>query len=168
MKRAGLYEKILEKGFVTREICWRKPDGEYIIGLTNLDGAADPPISYPVGDLSALILDEIQRQQPTCVIHWRHKLLNQGEDGDKAWVEVEVDDDSTQIKRMEADLVIGCHSGAGQVRKNLFSGRFPGFTWPVKLVSLDVSYLLTTGEYFILLMGSVDVLSVREVRLGGC
>ena len=41
-------------------------------------------------------------------------------------------------QRMEGDFVLGCDGGGSVVRKGLFGKSFPGYTWPMQLVAVNV------------------------------
>ena len=69
-------------------------------------------------------------------MEWGSKVMDIGQDEDKAWVEVEKADGR---KRFEADYVVGCDGANSQVRRCLFGKSFPGKTWDEQIVATNVS-----------------------------
>lgn len=137
LARAGILEKTIERGFIPKDVAWRKPDGTLIAGFDRLDARINglpQSVILPVGSLSALLLEEVQNY-PSVKIYWAHRVSNVGQDSDKAWVEV---DGSSNL--MYADFVIGCDGGSSAVRKSVSGASFPGSTWPKTLVAVNVSF----------------------------
>ena len=146
LERAGVLKKVIEQGFIPTDISWRKPNGDRIIdfeGLPRPTTGLPPFITLPVGSLSTLLLEEVQKQ-PSVTIHWAHTVSGLGQDEDQAWVEV-TQQSTGATKRMKADFLIGCDGGTSNVRKSLFDSSFPGFTWPIKLVAANVSIQLPSS-----------------------
>ena len=118
-------------------MCWRKLNGEYIVGLKgldNLDSTLEPSVMLPVGSLSQLLLEKVG--DISCVnVFWQHKVLDVGQNAEQAWVETEVDGEK---RSYYADFVVGCDGASSRVRHRLFNNRFPGYTWPRQLVSVNV------------------------------
>ncbi|KIW86768.1 uncharacterized protein Z519_12554 [Cladophialophora bantiana CBS 173.52] len=140
LHRAGILEKVIESGFVAGSISWRKPDGKFIIGFDRLDTSLEGlphTVILPVGTLSALLADEVQNY-PSITVHWNHRVTGIGQDNGKAWAQVEETLPGT-VKTMVADFVIGCDGGTSAVRKALFGGSFPGYTWPMQLIAVNAS-----------------------------
>ena len=147
LHRAGILEKAVEKGFSAGSVAWRKPDGTLIIGLDRLDVPVEGlphSVILPVGSLSGLLLQEIQNY-PSITVHWHHRVTGVGQDSGKSWVQVQETSSGTATT-MEADFVIGCDGGTSAVRKALSGGSFPGYTWPMQLIAVNVSnQALTIG-----------------------
>lgn len=95
----------------------------------------DRTVLYPVHMLSHLLIERL-RAYPTATVHMGHKVINVGQDDEKAWIEVTTGAGS---KRMEGDFVVGCDGASSAVRKALFGARFPGHTWESQIVVLNVS-----------------------------
>ncbi len=136
---------MLEQGFVPQDIAWRKPGGEYIVGLQGLDSldtSLDPTVVLPVGSLSTLLLEKVTKV-PCITIYWQHKVKSVGQDGEQAWIMVEHEGSTKQIT---ADFVVGCDGASSSVRAALFDGRFPGYTWPRQLIALNVGILDRKGD----------------------
>jgi 2-polyprenyl-6-methoxyphenol hydroxylase-like FAD-dependent oxidoreductase len=89
----------------------------------------------PVGSISALLLDLVQKL-PIVTVHWNKRVVDVGQDESTAWVDAV--DSSGSRSRWEADYVIGCEGAQSAVRKSLFNGRFPGYTWPSQLIAVNV------------------------------
>ena len=131
---------VIERGLIPQDLSWRKFNGDYIAGLAGLDSLdpkLDPTVVLPVGSLSLLLIEELSKE-PCATIHWEHKVVNVGQDAVQAWFEV---DHNGEAKQLCADFVIGCDGAGSGVRKSLFGGRFPGYTWNTQLVALNVSPL---------------------------
>jgi 2-polyprenyl-6-methoxyphenol hydroxylase-like FAD-dependent oxidoreductase len=69
---------------------------------------------------------------------FKHRVLPQiGQTDDKAWVDVDAEGD---VKRFEADYIIGCDGGNSQIRRSLFGDMdFPGWTWNKQIIASNVS-----------------------------
>ncbi|KAJ9610296.1 hypothetical protein H2200_005073 [Cladophialophora chaetospira] len=140
LHRAGILEKVMKKGFVASGSAWRKPDGTMIMEFDRLDTTQEElphTVLLPVGSLSALLVEEV-RAYSNVTIHWNHRATDIGQDSEKAWVRVEKPS-SGVIKTIEADFLVGSDGGSSTVRKALFSGNFPGFTWPIQLIAVNAS-----------------------------
>ncbi len=140
LHRAGILEKTIEKGFSAGSVAWRKPDGALIIGLDRLDIPVEGlphSVILPVGSLSGSLVQETQNY-PSITVHWNHRVTGVGQDSVKSWVQVQ-DTSSGTSTTMEADFVVGCDGGTSAVRKSLSGGSFPGYTWPMQLIAVNVS-----------------------------
>ncbi|KEF60689.1 uncharacterized protein A1O9_02250 [Exophiala aquamarina CBS 119918] len=140
LQRAGVLEETIKRGFIPKDVAWRHPDGEYIIGFNRLEALADGlprSVVLPVGSLSTLLLEEVQKYS-NATIHWGHRVIGVGQDDNNGWVDVE-EHGSTLTKRLHAKFVIGCDGAGSAVRKALSGGSFPGYTWPQTLVAVNVS-----------------------------
>ena len=135
-----MLEKIIERGFIPKGVSWRHPNGDYIIGMNRLEASIDGlprSVCLPVGSLSTLLVEEVQ-EHPNVIIQWGHRVVGVGQDDGNSWADVEAHD-SSLTKRLHADFIIGCDGAASAVRKALFGGSFPGYTWPQTLVAINVS-----------------------------
>ncbi|KAK4942593.1 hypothetical protein LTR10_017722 [Elasticomyces elasticus] len=140
LHRAGILDRTIKEGFIAGSVGWRKTDGTLILGLDRLDvGREGLPhtVILPVGTLSGVLVQEVQKY-PSITIHWKHRVTGVDQDSGKARVQLE-GDSSTATTLMEADFVIGCDGGTSAVRKALFGGSFPGYTWPMQLIAVNVS-----------------------------
>jgi 2-polyprenyl-6-methoxyphenol hydroxylase-like FAD-dependent oxidoreductase len=129
LARAGILGKVTERGFIPADVSWRKPSGEWVVGLERLDNLVEGlpnTVILPVGALSTLFVEEVQKY-PSISLHWGRRVLVAGQDESRAWVEVE-DQISKATTKMEADFVIGCDGGSSAVRKSISGSKFPGWT----------------------------------------
>ncbi|TVY45823.1 FAD-dependent monooxygenase [Lachnellula subtilissima] len=139
LARAGVLDDVRAEGFISRTICWRKLDGEYIAGLDGgvLDGAPDQLTCLPLDKLGRILYKHL-KLQPNAEVLWQHKVTSLGQSDDKAWVEVET---PTGTKRMEADYIVGCDGATSQIRRSLFGDlNFPGKTWDEQIVATNTYY----------------------------
>lgn len=140
LKRAGILETLRRDGLSLTTTCWRSfEDHSYIAGfdaevLADVDGDDWRTVSYPLQDLDKLMLDHFVDKY-NGDIKWLHKIVDVGQDQDKAWVDVETPDGK---KRIEADYIIGCDGANSAVRKSLFGNDFPGFTWDAQIIATNV------------------------------
>lgn len=147
--RAGIVERIRERGMVLDTMCWRAPaheDHAYIAGfnarraLSNVDGRGTDIRTHclPLQDLDALMLEDITGRYGG-VIEWEHRVVGVGQDADGAWCEVEVAGGKGGRKVVRGDYVVGCDGANSTVRKSLFGDEFPGFTWDAQIIATNVS-----------------------------
>ncbi|OAA65548.1 Monooxygenase, FAD-binding protein [Niveomyces insectorum RCEF 264] len=109
----------------------------------------------PMQDLDALLLEMLVERLGADVVRWRHRVVNVGQDADKAWAEVEVttgagDGDvdngravettTTTTTRVEADYIVGCDGANSIVRRSLFGNEFPGKTWDAQIIATNTYY----------------------------
>ncbi|KAH6708779.1 hypothetical protein BKA61DRAFT_696546 [Leptodontidium sp. MPI-SDFR-AT-0119] len=140
LSRAGILNKVIERGYVPADVSWRRPNGEFIVGFQvpkiSLSGLPSI-VMLPVGSLSPLLVEEIQKLD-NVTLNWNHRVLGTGQDENQAWVEVEVEEQGSKVtKRMTAHFVIGCDGGSSAVRKSIFGSNFPGWTWHKQLVVVN-------------------------------
>jgi 2-polyprenyl-6-methoxyphenol hydroxylase-like FAD-dependent oxidoreductase len=138
LARAGVLNDIQAEGLICRQFCWRKLDGEVIAGLdsTILDGTMDQVTCLPLNHVSKILLRHILEQR-TATVSWSHKVVDIGQNEDKAWVDVET---SKGFKRLTADYIVGCDGAKSIVRRKLFGADdFPGHTLEEQIVATNVS-----------------------------
>ncbi|KAH9207940.1 hypothetical protein DL95DRAFT_468201 [Leptodontidium sp. 2 PMI_412] len=126
LSRAGILNKVIERGYVPADVSWRRPNGEFIVGfqVPKITLAGLPSIvMLPVGSLSPLLVEEIQKLD-NVTLNWNHRVEVEGQ-GSKV------------TKRMTAHFVIGCDGGSSAVRKSIFGSNFPGWTWHKQLVAVN-------------------------------
>ena len=143
LERAGVLDEINRRGMRLNHMCWRRPEDHSVIAvlngaaIANADGnGRDLRVAcLPMQDLDAIMLEWVlERYGGT--ISWRHKVLDIGQDGDKAWAECDTPEGR---KRFEADFIVGCDGANSQVRKSLFGKEFPGRTWDAQIIATNVS-----------------------------
>jgi 2-polyprenyl-6-methoxyphenol hydroxylase-like FAD-dependent oxidoreductase len=136
----------VERGFVPADVSWRKPDGEWIVGLQRLNshpGELPNTVILDVGSLSGLLVEELQSYK-SVTLHWGYRALSAGQDEKEAWLKLE-EQKSKSVTRVTADFVIGCDGGSSSVRKSISGSSFPGWTWPKQLVAVNVSHTTKTA-----------------------
>ena len=149
LRRAGVIDDVRAAGFIPRAVCWRKLDGTYIAGLDGsvLDGTPDRLTCLPLDQLGKVLSEHLLRYQ-NAELRLGHKVVDLGEEGGKAWVDVVFDGqgdgaEEEAKKRMEADYVVGCDGANSRVRRSLFGdGNFPGWTWDEQIVATNVGSVL--------------------------
>lgn len=131
-KRAGVYDDIVNHGFVTNRVAFRDLTGKR---LFEMPGGGQ--IALLQKDLVALISKKFQEQEGAAEILWNHTVVDLGQEESKAWVDVET---PSGKQRLEAQYIVGCDGGSSAVRRGLFGqDAMPGFTWDKQLVAADVS-----------------------------
>lgn len=141
LKRAGILDQLRTKGLSLNTMCWRRfEDHSYIAGfdagvIADVNGNDWRTVSYPLQDLDQLMLDEFLTKY-NGEIRWMHKVIDVGQDADKAWVDIETPEGKGRI---EADYIVGCDGANSAVRKALFGNDFPGLTWDAQIIATNVS-----------------------------
>lgn len=138
LRRAGVLDKIRQRGLVPDSFTWRKLDGSVINQLKGLNRNNDHGgfVILPVYDLACLFYEEIQ-QLPNVKVHWGHKVVTTGQDQTSAWVDCE------NGQTFRADFVVGCDGGRSTIRKSLFGRSFPGETLDSIIVATNVCTVLS-------------------------
>lgn len=145
LRRAGLMADIMERAFVPHGVAWRRlaKDGGAMIGpedeicriVTPNEPGDEKIISLPLDELLPIVAKHLEIHECAKVL-WEHEVVAIGEDeGESAWVDVRTPEGE---RRMRATYVVGCDGGNSTVRKLLFEGRFPGFTWDKQIVATNV------------------------------
>ncbi len=132
--------KILERGFYVRAMAWRKPGGEKIVKIDDMDSLnmPDKMISYPLNLLGEVILEELMGLDNVS-IHWNHRVIGLSQDENRVSVEVEYLGHQCTIV---ADFVVGCDGASSGVRKALLGRDFSGYTLDTQMVTTNVCELL--------------------------
>ncbi|KIV77348.1 hypothetical protein PV11_09148 [Exophiala sideris] len=138
LRRAGVIDDIRSEGFDPEMTSWRKLDGTFLAGLDNslLHDYPDRIACLPLAQLDRLLYKHAIAQ-PTLKVSFNHKVLNIGQDADKAWVDVETPEGE---KRLEANYIVGCDGASSAVRRCLYGKEFPGYTWDKQIVATNVAY----------------------------
>ncbi|KAK0714189.1 hypothetical protein B0T26DRAFT_649692 [Lasiosphaeria miniovina] len=147
--RAGILDQVRTEGFSPNGVSWRKLDADKtrLVALSNPDPAPgeenDPPFRHrmvclPLHRLGK-ILETAVLAQPTASIRYDYKVVELGQDDDRAWVRVEAPNGITETR--EAAYVVGCDGANSTVRRRLFGDWvFPGFTWDRQIVATNMYY----------------------------
>ncbi|KAH7357100.1 hypothetical protein BKA65DRAFT_548486 [Rhexocercosporidium sp. MPI-PUGE-AT-0058] len=137
LERAGVLEAIRAEGFLPKDLCWRKEDGNIIAELQQEHIPLHSRVtSLPVNRVAHIMLDAL-RQHPTAKVDFNCKVTRAGQDDDKAWAEVQTPDG---VKTLEASYIVGSDGASSTIRKNLFGDSFPGRTWEPWLIASNVYY----------------------------
>jgi len=147
LRRAGVIDDIRSEGFDPEMTSWRKLDGTFLAGLDNslLHDYPDRIACLPLAQLDRLLYKHAIAQ-PTLKVSFNHKVLNIGQDADKAWIDVETPEGE---KRLEASYIVGCDGASSAVRRGLYGKEFPGYTWDKQIVATNVClFKFTTEEDF--------------------
>jgi len=138
LRRAGVIDDVRKEGFDPVITCWRKLDGTYLAGFDNSLNFDDPErlACLPLAQLDRLLYRHAL-EQLTLKVFFNHRVVDLGQDQDKAWVDVETPEGKT---RMEASYIVGCDGASSTVRRCLYGQRdFPGYTWDKQIVATNVS-----------------------------
>jgi len=139
LRRAGVLDDVAAQGFKPSDFCWRKQDGSLICGMS-FSVLGDHPermVVLPLNRLGKILYAHLQRY-PTAKVKWGHRVVDIGQDEDKAWVHVET---ASGRQKVEADYIIGCDGANSQIRRSLFGNtNFPGETLDAAIVATNVSF----------------------------
>jgi 2-polyprenyl-6-methoxyphenol hydroxylase-like FAD-dependent oxidoreductase len=157
-RRAGILDDIRTSS-ITRfpSICWRNVGtGERLTGidLSVVGSEPDRMTVLPLNQLLQIMLRHCQEKYAEYVtVLFNHKVVDIGQDEDKAWAIVEAGADGEEKKTLnfQADYLIGCDGGQSTVRKCLFQRSWPGETFEHQLLVQNVSPASTNTETSILI-----------------
>lgn len=156
LRRAGLMDDIMRQAFVPDGVSWRvlgrDQPGEGSLSTEQLFPhvctirAENPPgaetmISLPLDELLPIITEHLARHNPAAGgrLLFGHEVVAIGQDAGRAWVDVRTPE-GEEMKRFEADYVVGCDGANSKIRRELFGDRFHGFTWDKQIVATNVSF----------------------------
>jgi 2-polyprenyl-6-methoxyphenol hydroxylase-like FAD-dependent oxidoreductase len=137
LRRAGVIDEIRKDGFDPVIMCWRKLDGTYLAGFNNslMNDDPDRLACMPLAQLDRLLYRHATAL-PSVKVSFNHKVLDIGQDEEKAWVDVETPEGQ---KRLEATYIVGCDGASSIVRRRLYPDKdFPGYTWDKQIVATNV------------------------------
>ncbi|EXJ59421.1 uncharacterized protein A1O5_12302 [Cladophialophora psammophila CBS 110553] len=145
IRRAGIVNKVLERGFFIRSMAWRKLGGEKITEITGMDtlDIPDRMMAYPLNLLAELILEALV-PLPNATVLWNHRVTAVSQDEGQAWVEAETHGGTVKLG---GDFVVGCDGARSGVRKALFGRNFRGYTWDKLIVTTNVYYDLDKYDW---------------------
>ncbi|KAK0703225.1 hypothetical protein B0T26DRAFT_864030 [Lasiosphaeria miniovina] len=155
--RAGILEQVRTEGFSPNGVSWRNKldaDKTRLVALSNPDPAPgeenDPPFRHRMVCLPlhwlGKILETAVLAQPTASIRYDYKVMELGQDDDRAWVGVEAPNGITETR--EAAYVVGYDGANSTVRRRLFGDWvFPGFTWDRQIVATNMYYDFSPYSY---------------------
>lgn len=84
----------------------------------------------------------LERGKGLIDVRFNHRVVDCGQDGEKAWVDVDVGEEGQEKRRerFEGDYVVGCDGASSAVRKSLFGHEWSGQTFACKLIVQNVYY----------------------------
>lgn len=152
-RRAGLLPDI-RAGSIRSfpSISWRRADDHR--QLVRLDMACvadhdDRMTIMPLGDLVKIMFAHCLRHPGVVEVRFEHRAVGVGQDGEGAWVDVDVtersvegqeEEERVRRERFRADFVVGCDGATSAVRKALFGREWPGQTFQQQIVVQNVWY----------------------------
>jgi 2-polyprenyl-6-methoxyphenol hydroxylase-like FAD-dependent oxidoreductase len=138
LRRAGVIDEVIEKGFKPATFCWRKADGTLLAGMHFDVLPEDHPermVVLPLDRLGRVLYSNLQKY-PTVTVKWGHKVVGIGEDDKKAWVEAET---ASGPVKVEGDYVIGADGANSTIRRLLFGpNSFEGETLNAAIIATNV------------------------------
>lgn len=144
LRRAGVIDEVIDKGFKPATFCWRKQDGTLIAGMHFDVLPEDHPermVVLPLDRLGKVLYSHLQRY-PSATVRWGHKVVGIGEDDNKAWVDVET---ASGPLKVEAEYIIGADGANSQIRRSLFGpNSFEGETLNAAIIATNVSISCAT------------------------
>lgn len=149
LKRAGVLDEVRARGITLSNMTWRHfSDHSVITGydssvLRDVGGEDWRMTCLPLCELNQLMLD-VYIGEYNGKVSWGHKVVDVGQDGQKAWVEAETGGGKARFK---ADYVVGCDGANSQVRRSLFGDDFPGFTSDAQIIATDVRPHFRTAQH---------------------
>lgn len=138
LRRAGVLDDVLARGYVPAGVMWRKIDGTPLGGISGKDvPLEDKMVCLPLNSLTRLIMEHFEKQ-PKAELRWSHKVTaNIGQNDKNAWVMVET---PSGEQKFEADYIVGCDGANSQIRRALYGEMgFPGRTWDEQIVATNAS-----------------------------
>ncbi|KAL6408544.1 hypothetical protein AUP68_08402 [Ilyonectria robusta] len=146
LRRSGVLDAIISRGGLRPSgVTWRFPSGEVLAELPkNPIPTADGVVSLPLNLVVEILLEKL-REQPTAEVSFGHRVLQVNQDDRAAWVEIGMDtgpngECAADKSTLTADYVVGCDGASSTVRRCLFGDSFPGFTWDLWLVAVNVRH----------------------------
>lgn len=107
--------------------------------ITEIDFTSDPTfvdrsVILPVHLLAGLLYEELSKLD-NAKVHWGCKYIGHTQDDSHVLVEAER---NGKTEKFDADFMVGCDGGRSSVRRALFNDSFPGKTWDVQIVAMNL------------------------------
>ena len=136
LRRAGLLDDILKKGFIPNGVAWRDLEGNSLGGINMAPLPQEHKmVCLPLNQMCRIALDHLERLK-NVEIKWKYKVKKIDQDETKARIVV---DGPNGEETLEADFVVGCDGANSQIRRSLFGDwEFPGTTWDEQIVATNV------------------------------
>ncbi|EGZ67637.1 FAD/NAD(P)-binding domain-containing protein, partial [Neurospora tetrasperma FGSC 2509] len=148
--RAGIIDKIRDRGFVLSTMTWRKPRTFEEVGGFESSGLREGEKGEDMRTHCLVLQDLLEVMLEECVergveVCWRHRVVGEKGEEKGAWVEVEVTGEDGEVKERkrfggEGCIVVGADGANSAVRKGLFGDEFPGFTWDRTIIATNTYY----------------------------
>jgi len=127
-------------------ICWRRvSDGEKVasIDMRCVEGEEDRMTILQLGEIIKILYRHcLEKGKGLIDVRFEHRVVGVGQDEGKAWADVEVgggEGGEKEMKRFEADYVVGCDGATSAVRRSLFGREWPGQTFDYQFIVQNVS-----------------------------
>lgn len=145
LEKARVLESVIDAGFSTYGLCWRKPlvddgsgskiMGDFIAKLTfpDLDGLGSGVI-YPQSELVKLLFREVVATG-FVTFHFGRELCGIREEGDSVLATARTRDGKEEY--FQCAFLVGA-DGAKLATRRLLDIPFKGYTWPERIVAIDV------------------------------
>ncbi|KAK5107936.1 hypothetical protein LTR62_000541 [Meristemomyces frigidus] len=132
-------------------ICWRRvADGEKLVevDMSVVEDEEERMTVLQLGEMIGIMyshcVDPGKGGKGLIDIRFNHRVVGTGQDGEQAWVECEIGDDSkgevVRTERISADYVVGCDGAGSAVRKSLYGHEWPGQTFDFQFIVQNVYY----------------------------
>lgn len=143
-RRAGILEDIRAASIGSfPTITWRRVSDKSVLTGIDMSCVKDHPDRMTILQLGEIIKIMykhcLERGKGLIEIKFKHRVTSVGQDGGRAWADVEVGEEKENI-RFEADYVIGCDGATSAVRRSLFGREWPGQTFDYQFIVQNVSW----------------------------
>ncbi|CAJ2512486.1 Uu.00g055010.m01.CDS01 [Anthostomella pinea] len=142
--RAGILAEIREASIPSfPRITWRRVADHAELAHLDMSCIADHPdrmTIMPLGEMIKIIYRHcVEESRGLVEVRFGHRVVGVGQDGGKAWVDIEVGE-VRERRKIEADYVVGCDGGTSTVRKSLFGRDWPGQTFDCQFIVQNIWY----------------------------
>lgn len=162
LDRAGVLGEARRRGLTLNTMCWRRLEDHSLIAGFDCEVLKDCTFDSGTADREAqggggvrghtkdlrttcLVLQDLDKLMLDMFLEaggevsWKHQVVDVGQDGDEAWVDVLVGDEKKKERIGGNYYILGCDGANSQVRKSLFGQEYPGWTWDAQIVATNVS-----------------------------
>lgn len=144
LAKAGLLDRVRERGIESMGAWWRKTDGTVLAQILNskLKDNPDRVSCLPLNQLCRMALEDLEKE-PLAIVRWGHRVQEIRQDDDQATLIVQTPEGT---KEMTADYVVGCDGANSIIRRGLFGSEFPGYTWDLTIIATNVRIPQTSSH----------------------